>query len=97
MKMAVKSTALNRCTTMIDDWFSTIELPLTIKQFHQLPRNAAYKYEYINGQAWLSPRPHSSHAVLDLQAFTRPADSLAMHEKPVIRPLQEADWLQLPE
>ncbi len=82
---------------MIDDWFSTIELPLTIEQFHQLPRNPAYKYEYFDGHAWLSPRPHWCYAILDLQIFVRPAGGIASHEKLVIRPLQEADWPQLPE
>ena len=82
---------------MIDDWFSTIKLPLTIEQFRQLPRNPAYKYEYFDGHAWLSPRPHSYYAILDLQTFARPAGGIASHEKLVIRPLQEADWPQLPE
>ena len=31
---------------MCDDWMPTIELPITIEQFHQLPRNRACKYEY---------------------------------------------------
>ena len=82
---------------MIDDWFSTIKLPLTVEQFHQLPRNPAYKYEYIDGQAWFSPRPHSYYAILDLQIFARPAAGIASREKLVIRPLQEADWPQLPK
>ncbi len=83
--------------TMIDDWFSTIKLPLTIEQFHQLPQNAAYKYEYFDGQAWLSPRPHSYYAILDLQTFARPVSGITTHEKVVIRPLQEPDWSQLPK
>jgi len=82
---------------MIDDWFSAIKLPLTLQQFRQLPRNPAYKYEYINGQAWLSPRPHSYHAVLDFQTFACPAGGIATHEKIIIRQLQEGDWSQLPE
>ena len=61
-------------TAMIDDWFSAIELPLTWQQFWQLPQNPAYKYEYFDGHAWLSPRPKSYHAVLDLQTFARPID-----------------------
>jgi GNAT superfamily N-acetyltransferase len=46
-----------------------IELPLTWEQFHLLPRNAAYKYEYFNGQAWLSPRPKHFHGLLDLASL----------------------------
>ena len=33
---------------MIHDWFSAMELPLTWKQFCQLPQNPAYKYEYFH-------------------------------------------------
>jgi GNAT superfamily N-acetyltransferase len=44
----------------------TIQLPLTIEQYRQLPRNAAYRYEYLNGQAWLSPRTRHYHALLRL-------------------------------
>ena len=82
---------------MIDDWFSAIKLPLTWDQFWQLPQNPAYKYEYFDDHAWLSPRPKSYHAVLDLQAFVHPADGIVTRDKVVIRPLQEADWPQLPE
>jgi GNAT superfamily N-acetyltransferase len=81
---------------MMDDWFSAIELPITWQQFWQLPQNPAYKYEYFDGHAWLSPRPKSYHAVLDLQAFARPIASMATADKLVIRPLQDADWQLLP-
>ena len=66
---------------MIDDWFSAIKLPLTWQQFWQLPRNPAYKYEYFDGHAWLSPWPKSHHAVLDLQTFTRPIAEMGDPEK----------------
>ena len=82
---------------MIDDWFSTIELPLTWQQFWQLPQNPAYKYEYFDGRAWLSPRPKTYHAVLDLRTFARPIAGMATDDKLVIRPLQDADWQRLPE
>jgi hypothetical protein len=52
---------------MCDQWMPLIELPLTMEQFHQLPRNPAYKYEYLNGKAHLSPRARHYHAVLDLE------------------------------
>ena len=32
--------------TMLDRWFSVIKLPMSWRQFHRLPRNPAYKYEY---------------------------------------------------
>src|SRR5438128_4136888 len=54
-----------------DDWMPHIQLPLTIEQFRQLPRNAAYKYEYLNETARLSPRPRHYHALLDLRPIER--------------------------
>lgn len=54
---------------MCDEWMPQIELPLTLEQLRRLPRNAAYKYEYIGGQAFLSPRPRFAHALLDLKVF----------------------------
>ena len=52
---------------MLDRWFSTIKLPLSLKQFHQLPQNPAFKYEYINKIAWISPRPKFYSARLALR------------------------------
>src|SRR3954463_358281 len=54
---------------MCDEWMPFLKLPLTLEQFKQLPRNAAYKYEYIDGLAYLSPRARHYHALLDLQRF----------------------------
>jgi GNAT superfamily N-acetyltransferase len=51
---------------MSDDWMPTIRLSLTLEQFWQLPRNPAYRYEYVAGKALLSPRPKHYHALLDL-------------------------------
>lgn len=65
--------------------FPQLELPLTIEQFHTLPRNAAYKYEYVGGRAVLSPRPKTFTAVLDLTAAPPPDDGFD------IRPLPAAD------
>ena len=59
---------------MCDEWMPTIKLPLTPDQFHQLPRNPAYKYEYLDSQTYLSPRPRHYHALLDLERRTVPAD-----------------------
>src|SRR5437588_294883 len=42
---------------MCDEWMPALQLPLTWEQFLQLPRNPAYKYEYLEGKAFLSPRP----------------------------------------
>ena len=51
---------------MCDEWMPYIQLPLTIEEFRQLPRNSAYKYEYLSKRVHLSPRPKHYHAVLEL-------------------------------
>src|SRR5437867_4093979 len=51
---------------MADDHFRQIELHLPFDEFLRLPRHSAYKYEYFDGRAVLSPRPRCYHAVLDL-------------------------------
>jgi GNAT superfamily N-acetyltransferase len=81
---------------MIDRWFSTIELPLTWEQFHQLPQNAAYKYEYFDGHAWLTPRPKTYHGLLDLRSFDRTIAEPVTEEKIIVRPLVDEDWPRLP-
>jgi GNAT superfamily N-acetyltransferase len=43
-----------------------LQLRLTPGQFAQLPRNAAYCYDYLDGEAWLNPRPRYYHALLEL-------------------------------
>jgi GNAT superfamily N-acetyltransferase len=75
---------------MCDEWMPPLELPLTLEQFHQLPRNSAYKYEYLGGRAYLSPRPKHFHALLDLTAFAEETAELANHTS--VRPLTEDDW-----
>ena len=70
---------------MCDQWMPTIKLPLTRDQFRQLPRNPAYKYEYLSEQTYLSPRPRHYHALLDLRPMPAPVD-------PPVRPLRAQDW-----
>ena len=82
---------------MIDQWFSVIRLPLSWRQFHQLPRNPAYKYEYFDRTAWLSPRPKLYNARLALRA---PADAppreIAVHDRAIrFRRLEDCDWPRL--
>jgi hypothetical protein len=59
---------------MCDDWMPTIRLRLTPEQFQQLPRHAAYKYEYLGGDALLSPRARHYHALLHLTPSTVECD-----------------------
>jgi GNAT superfamily N-acetyltransferase len=73
---------------MCDDWMPPIQLPMTIEQFCQLPRNSAYKYEYVNETARLSPRPRHYHALLDL----RPMD---IDESVAMDPVQPGELMCL--
>ena len=52
---------------MADSHFRCIELHLPFDEFQRIPRNSAYKYEYFDGRAVLSPRPKCYRAVLDLR------------------------------
>jgi GNAT superfamily N-acetyltransferase len=81
---------------MCDEWMKPIQLPLTIEQFHQLPRNPAYKYEYFEGQAWINPRPRFFHGLLDLGPLqTRTFDWI--DSTTVFRPVEPTDWDDLPD
>jgi hypothetical protein len=55
---------------MADSHFHRIELRVSFKDFLRLPQNSAYKYEYFDGRAVLSPRPKCHRAVLDLRPVT---------------------------
>jgi GNAT superfamily N-acetyltransferase len=76
---------------MCDLWMPSLRLPLTIEEFRQLPRNAAYRYEYLEGQACLQPRPRHYHALLDLRpmalADAVEVESLGAHEVMDLTPL----------
>jgi GNAT superfamily N-acetyltransferase len=63
------------------------ELKLTADEFSRLPRNAAYKYTYFEGSAWLNPRPRFYHARLDLANLA--LDGVASLP---MRHLVPADW-----
>ncbi|MBY0527573.1 MAG: GNAT family N-acetyltransferase [Gemmataceae bacterium] len=73
---------------MCDHWMPTIKLSLTIEQFHELPRHPAYKYEYLAGQAWLTPRSKHYHAILDLKPLDVPVDATLRH-------VEDSDWPDL--
>jgi len=80
---------------MCDDWMPTLQLPLPWEQYLQLPRNAGYRYEYLQGMAHLTPRPRHYHALLNLHAYCSAA---AADEKPgeaVFRHMREDDFRPL--
>jgi GNAT superfamily N-acetyltransferase len=81
---------------MLDRLFSMIKLPLSLRQFHQLPQNPAYKYEYIDKAAYLSPRPKFYSARLELGRGATSAPAPVEADEPVaIRRFEEADWPRL--
>jgi GNAT superfamily N-acetyltransferase len=79
---------------MCDEWMPTLKLAISHDEWRRLPRNAAYKYEYVNGRAWLSPRPKFYHALLDLAPLLdRPLGGRGGDM--TIRPLRDDDWGEL--
>jgi GNAT superfamily N-acetyltransferase len=78
---------------MLDRLFATIKLPLSLKQFHQIPQNPAFKYEYIDGVAWLSPRPKFYSARLDLRVHSLVVpETVDVDGEVEFRKFGEADW-----
>jgi GNAT superfamily N-acetyltransferase len=77
---------------MCDEWMPALSLKLSWKQFHQLPRNSAYKYEYLNRRAYLSPRPKHYHALLSLSSFSAVPNPLGPASQTTYRLVQDEDW-----
>ena len=81
---------------MLDRLFVTIKLPLSLKQFHQIPQNPAFKYEYINGVAWLSPRPKFYSARLNLRVHSLVVpETVDVDGEVEFRKFAKADWRYL--
>jgi ribosomal protein S18 acetylase RimI-like enzyme len=81
---------------MLDRWFSTIKLPISFKQFNQLPQNPAYKYEYSDKTAWLSPRPKFQSARLELRAREESVPlEIDAQDTVCIRRFEDRDWPRL--
>ncbi len=55
---------------MCDDWMRGLQLALTAEQFRQLPRSAAFRYDYLKDTAYIAPRPRHYHALLELTPLT---------------------------
>jgi GNAT superfamily N-acetyltransferase len=80
---------------MCDEWMPAIKLELAIEQFRQLPRNAAYKYEYLDGTAFLSPRARHYHALLELES-SGPLPGIEMLSSAIsLRAAREEDFGEL--
>ena len=75
---------------MCDHWMPNLKLPMTFEHFRQLPRNPAYKYEYAEGVARMTPRSLVYHATLDLSSY-RPDAAAAETTPIVLRRLRKRD------
>jgi GNAT superfamily N-acetyltransferase len=64
-----------------------LELKLSAQDFARLPRNAAYRYQYQAGSAWVNPRPRYYHCLLEL-----PGLKLTGRADVAVRGLREDDW-----
>lgn len=81
---------------MLDRWFSVLRLPMSWRQFHRLPRNPAYKYEYLEKAACLSPRPKFYSARLTLGVDeVGPVRPPELPESVAFRRLEDRDWPRL--
>jgi GNAT superfamily N-acetyltransferase len=67
---------------MCDQWMPLIELPLNSREFRELPRHPAFRYEYLNGKAFLTPNVQHYHALLDLQPIAAPAAAKLRRAQP---------------
>jgi GNAT superfamily N-acetyltransferase len=70
---------------------------MTIDEFHRLPRNSAYKYEYLDGEAYLSPRPKTFNGLLDLTPVQAPATLRVFDDLLAFRRITGSDWEKFPE
>jgi hypothetical protein len=79
---------------MCDDWMPVVQIPMSIEQFHRLPRHPAYKYEFLGGKAMLTPRAKFYHARLVLSRFT-PGLNLEHGEPLHVQPVRDVDFASL--
>jgi GNAT superfamily N-acetyltransferase len=81
---------------MLDRWFSVIRLPLSLRQLQRLPQDPAYRYEYFQRAAWLSPRPKFYNARLDLRPpGTDLLGGVEAQQSVRFRRLEDRDWPRL--
>jgi GNAT superfamily N-acetyltransferase len=75
---------------MCDEWMRGLKLPLTPEQFVQLPCHPAFRYDYLDGHACITPRPRHYHALLELGGRDEPAvQGLGL------RRIRAEDWNEL--
>ena len=76
-------------------WGAGLSMPMQPSTFERLPRHHACRYEYADGRALLSLRPHRAQVVLSLDAFRCDTEDSAL-ETSRARPLTDDDWPMLP-
>src|SRR4051812_43330300 len=72
-----------------------IRIPLSIEQFRMIPRNPAYKQEFLDGEMIVSQRPDLNACLLSLVVPT--PWLVDDQDVATVRPLTEGDWDALPE
>ena len=80
---------------MLESFLKSLQIPMTREQSARLPQNAAFKYEYIKDEVWISPRPWFYHAQLDLSSFA-PSEVVDLTEPLEILSIQEEHRPSLP-
>jgi GNAT superfamily N-acetyltransferase len=73
---------------MCDEWMPFVKMTMSLAEFDLLPRHPAYKYEFMEGQAWLTPRPKFYHAILHLERFH---PDIALPDDIQVRPVADED------
>lgn len=73
---------------MCEEWMPGLKFRLSLEEFHRLPRNPAFKYEYWDRLAQLTPRPRHFHGLLEL---ARPEPTPPLSHDLCLRPVQDGD------
>jgi hypothetical protein len=63
--------------------FGSFRYAQTLELYERLPRNSAYKYEYVDNETWISPRPIFCHAMLDLASAPDPECAFPIRSLPL--------------
>lgn len=79
--------------------FRPMRFRMSLLRWHYLPRHPAYRYEYMDGKAWITPRPRSVDSVLDFANWRGPRplseSSRPSRETIRIRLMTDDDWVPL--
>jgi hypothetical protein len=82
---------------MLEQWFRPLHVAMTPEQFHLLPRHSAYKYEYHQGQAWITPGPRMFNGLLELASRPPREPSHVRNSQLEFRLAEPDDWQRFPK